>query len=342
MAWNARHLPSVLSSRRRLRQAPGVPDRLIDPSWGDGFPAGVPPRLTPRPENAGNSIDMADAASEDQLTYGWFPAEHVDGRSYRWAGEQAAALVTLPAPAKRLRLDYAHVPVDIGGVDVHIRRLDSSDPLTPVWNTRLLWQYIARSIENHPLALPAGDYEVVFSVRKGWTDPPNETRSLGFALASMSVHESYEIASGGLDMAAPAVEEQLVSGWFEAEESAGRSYRWAGGQAAAVVRIAESASSARMSYCLPPGSIGGLNVSICPLEERGAIWSTRIAWHDSDWHEEDFPLRLTAGDYLVSFDAETTWSNPGQRDPELWPENRSLGFALSSLVYERAKNDSDV
>ena len=74
-------------------------------------------------------------------------------------------------------------------------------------------------------------------------------------------------------------------------------------------------------------------MSICPLEERGAIWSTRIVWHDADWHEEDFPLRLAAGDYLVSFDAETTWSNPGQRDPELWPENRSLGFALSSLSF---------
>ena len=227
MVWNARHLPSVLSSRRRLRRAPGVPDRLIDPCWGDGFPAGVPPRMTPRPENAGSSIDMANTASEGQLLYGWFPAEHVDGRSYRWAGERAAALMTLKTPAKRLRLDYAHVPVDIGGVDVHIRRLGSSDPLTPVWSTRLLWQYIARSIENHPLALAAGDYEVVFSVSQGWTDPPNETRSLGFALASMSVHESYEIASGGLDMAAPAVEEQLICGWFEAEQSAGRSYRWA-------------------------------------------------------------------------------------------------------------------
>jgi len=217
--------------------------------------------MTPRPENAGSAIDMANTASEGQLLYGWFPAEHVEGRSYRWAGERAAALMTLKTPAKRLRLDYAHVPVDIGGVDVHIRRLGSSDPLTPVWSTCLLWQYIARSVENHPLALPAGDYEVVFSARKGWTDPPHETRSLGFALSSMSVHESYEIASGGLDMAAPAVEEQLVSGWFEAEQSPDRSYRWAGGQAAAVVHIAESASSARMSYCLPPGSIGGSRLS---------------------------------------------------------------------------------
>ena len=333
MTWNARHLPSVLASRRRLRRAPEVPDRLVDPSWGDAFPAGVPPRLTPRPEAATNSIDMADADSEGQLLYGWFPAEHVDGRSYRWAGEQAAALVTLKAPAKRLRLDYAHVPVDIGGVDVHIRRLGSPDPLTSVWSTRLLWQYIARSVENHPLALPAGDYEVVFSVRKGWTDPPYETRSLGFALASMSVRESYEIASGGLDMAAPAVEEQLVSGWFEAEESAGCSYRWAVGHAAAVVRLAEDASSASLSYRFPPAPTGSLNISVRPVDSREVEWSTQIAWRAGEWHEATLPLRLTTGDYVVEFDAEATWSNPGRRDWDLPPENRSLGFALSSLSF---------
>ncbi len=334
MAWNVRHLPSVLASRWRLRRAPRVPDRLVDPSWGDGFPAGVPPRLTPRPESVGNGIDMADAGGDGQLTYGWFPAEHVDGRSYRWAGEQAAALITLEAPAKRLRLDYAHVPVDIGGVEVGIRRLGSSEPLTPVWSTRLRWQYIARSVENHPLALPAGDYEVVFSVREGWSDPPLETRALGFALAGMSVKESYEIVSGGLDMASPTVEEQLVSGWFEAEESAGRSYRWATGHAAVVVRLRDRAGSARLSYCMPPGPIGGLNIAICPLHERRASWSTRIAWHDQDWHEDSFPLQLPAGDYLVSFDADAAWSNPKRQDPSLWPENRSLGFALSSLSFE--------
>jgi GT2 family glycosyltransferase len=334
MAWNARRLPSVLANRRRLRRTPQVPDRLVDPSWGDGFPAGVPPRLTPRPESAGGGIDVADATGEGQLLYGWFPAEHMDGRSCRWAGERAAALMTLQAPAKRLRIEYSHVPVDIGGVDVAVRRLGSSDPSTPVWSTRLAWRYTACSVENHPLALPAGDYEVLFSVRKGWTASSLETRSLGFALASMSLKESFQIASGGLDMASPAVEEQLVSGWFAAEQSAGRCFRWAGEHAAAVVHVAQSASSARLSCCLPPGSTGGLTVTVYPLDERRAVWSTRIAWPEVAWHEDSFPLRLAAGDYLVSFDAEATWSNPGRRDPGLEPENRSLGFALSSLSFD--------
>lgn len=331
MAWNVRHLSSVLASRLRLRDAPGVPNRLVDPSWGDGFPVGVPPRLTPRPQNAGASIDMADAASDGQLTYGWFPVEHVDGRSYRWAGERTAALLTLNVPAKRLSLDYAHVPVDIGGVEVGIRRLGSSDPLRTVWSTCLRWQYIARSVENHPLALEVGDYEVVFSAANGWTDPPHETRLLGFALARISVHESFEIASGGLDMAAPTVEEQLICGWFEAEESAGRSYRWAAAHAEAIVRVAQNASNASLSYRFPPGPTGGLNITVRPVGSGEVQWSTRIAWRAEEWHEQTLPLRLAAGDYVVAFDTESTWSNPGREDRDLPPENRSLGFALSSL-----------
>jgi GT2 family glycosyltransferase len=333
MAWNARHLPSVLASRWRLRGAPGVPDQLVDPSWGDGFPAGVPTLLTPRIESAGNRIDMADTGSEGPLVYGWFPTERVHGRSYRWAGVQAAALIRLDVPAKRLRLDYAQVPSDMGGVDMYIRRLGSSDPLSVVWTARLSWRYIEHSVENHPIALPAGDYEVVFSARQGWSDPPRETRSLGFELSSMSFEESYEIASGGVHMASPAVEEQLVSGWFESEQSAARSYRWASGHAAAVVRLAKSASDARVSYCFPPGPTGGLKITVCPVEQRQPVWSTRIARLDADWHEDSFPLRLPAGDYVVSFDADAAWSNPRQRDPTFWAENRSLGFALSSLSF---------
>lgn len=334
VAWNIRRLPSALASRRRMRGAPPVPDRLVAPTWGEAFPAGLTTLSTPQPEGAGNGVDMADARSKGQLIHGWFPVERVYGRSYRWAGVCAAALVVLRAPARRLRLDYAHVPVDTGGVDLCIRRLGSPDPLTPIWATELSWQYIERCVENHPLILPAGVYEVVFSARQAWSDPPRETRLLGFALAGMSLDESYEIAVGGLDMAFPAVEEQLVSGWFEAEQSAGRSYRWATSHAAAVVRLLNSASSAKLSYRLPPGPIRGLHIAIRPVHSQGVVWATRIVWQDGDWHEVSFPLRLAAGDYVVSFNAESPWSNPGRRDPALWAENRSLGFALSSLTFD--------
>jgi GT2 family glycosyltransferase len=333
MAWNARHLLDTLADRRRLRGAPVPPDRLIDPSWGDGFPAGVLPALQPRSQDAGAAIDMADPRSAGQLSYGWFPCERVAGRNYRWAGEQAAALIRLLAPAKRLRLDYTHVPADIGGVEVRIRSLDSPKPLTPVWNTHLPWQEKARSIENHPLTLPAGDYEVVFSVAEGWAEPPLRIRSLSLAVASMAFEDSYDIDSGGLAMASQAVGDQLVNGWLDAEESAGRHYRWGGAHAAAIVRLSESANSAYLSYCLPPGSIGGLTLTIRELDGDSEVFSTRLAWHDGDWHEENLPLRLAAGDYLVSFDTETTWSNREGADPSLWGENRSLGFAVSTLAF---------
>jgi hypothetical protein len=236
----------------------------------------------------------------------------------------------LDEPARKLRLDYAHVPADIGGIDVCIRELGSSNSLRSVWSSRLCWQYISRSIENHPVDLPAGDYEVAFNALEGWLEPPLMTRSLGFALSMIALEPTFEIAPSGIDMASPDAEQQLVSGWFEPERSAGRVYRWASAHAAAVVRIARGASRVRMAYRLPPLA-SEVKVAMRPLDRERPSWSVRIAWHDADWHEDELPARLSAGDYLLSVDAGAPWSNPGQRDPALPPENRPLGLALSSL-----------
>jgi GT2 family glycosyltransferase len=333
IAWNARRLPSVLAARKRLRGAATVPAALLDRSWGDGFPVGVAQRLSPAPQAAGSAVVFDRAGAERQLLYGWFPLERVPGRSYRWAGLRAAAFVHLEESARRMRLDYAHVPLDIGGIDVGVRRLDAAEPSRMVWSTRLRWQYIARSLENHPLALPAGDYEVVFVSARGWSDPPAETRSLALALSELSFARSFDGPPGGLEMSSPAVESQLVSGWFEAEQSADRSYRWASGKAAAVVRHDRPAHSARLSYRLPPASIGGVRVAIKPLGEDREAFSARLAWRDAEWREEAFSLELDAGEYLVAFDAEEEWSNPDGSDAALSPENRSLGLALSSLTF---------
>jgi GT2 family glycosyltransferase len=334
VGWNARHMPSAFVTRWRARQALPVPDRLIDPSWGEAFPAGLPPLATPRLETATRAVQMTDRQSDGQLLYGWFPLERIGERSYRWAATRAAVLVRVDSPARRLRLVYAHVPVDTGGVDIHIRQVGSQDPLATVWGTRLAWQYIERSVENHPLELISGDYEVLFTARDGWSEPPREIRSLAFALTGMSLEPSFNLPSDdGLDMASPHVEEQLVSGWFELEQSAGRSYRWASGHAAAVVNIAQDASGAHVIYRLPP-TVSDVTVAAHALGQQAPIWSHRIAWRDADWHEDDLALRLPAGDYLLTFDAEAPWSNPGRRDASLWAENRSLGVALSSLRFD--------
>jgi hypothetical protein len=152
----------------------------------------------------------------------------------------------------------------------------------------------------------------------------------------MSFEESYEIASGGLDMASPDVEEQLLSGWFEAEQSAELSYRWAAARAAAVVRLTEEASSAFLRYRFPPGPSGDVVVSVRPVDSRDAAWSTRLAWQEGEWQEEKLTVQLSAGDYVVAFEAEGTWSNPDQGEPQLPPENRALGFAVSSLSFAQA------
>jgi hypothetical protein len=293
----------------------------------------VPPLANPDPELATDRVAMGDPSIGELLPYGWFDTEQIGGRDYRWAAVEASVLIRLEAPAKRLRLEFAQVPVDTGGVGVSIRRMGSPDPSTPAWSTHLAWRYIERSVENHAIALPAGDYEVVFSAREGWSDPPFETRSLGFALASMSFEESYEIPCGGLDMASSDVEEQLVTGWFEPEQLGDRSFRWATGRAAAMVSLREPVSSAVLRYCLPPGPIGGLTLTVCRPASRRPLWSTRIDWIDGSWHDARLPLRLAAGDYLVSFDTDDTWSNPGGADRAFSPENRSLGFAISSLSF---------
>jgi GT2 family glycosyltransferase len=332
-AWNVLHLPSLLAARRRLRGATPVPERLVDSSRGDAFPAGLALRMTPRPAGARGTVEMSDPRSEPQLLHGWFPLEHGEGRSYRWAGKHAAALIRASAPVARLRLDYAHVPVDLGGVNVSIRSAGGPDPLVPVWSGRLEWQYGARVIENHPLALPPGDYEVVVSADRGWDEPPLLQRSLALAVARVSFEARLEIAPGGLSMDSPAVEEQLVYGWFEPEHELKGAYRWAGRRAAALVRLPKPARGARIRYRLPPVDTGGLELTVCSLE-GGALLKRTMRRVDSSWQVDAFPLELAPGDYLVSLEADAVWSNPHGRDPGLWPENRSLGFAVSSLSFE--------
>lgn len=134
-------------------------------------------------------------------------------------------------------------------------------------------------------------------------------------------------------MASPDVEGQLVNGWFEAEESNRRHYRWGSGRAALIMALADPVSRARISYRLPPVD-SGVELTISSLDQGRKIWSTTLAWRDAEWHEDSFPLELIPGRYVALFEAATPWSNPGQVDGSLWPESRSLGFALSSLWFD--------
>ncbi len=138
-------------------------------------------------------------------------------------------------------------------------------------------------------------------------------------------------------MGLPEAEEQLITGWFEEEQSSDRTYRWASRRAAVVVRLAESVSCLSVSYCMPPRPVGTVDVTIRPLGAETSVWSRRIAWNDGDWHDITLPVSLAEGDYVVVFIAGATWSNQGHRDPEVPPENRALGFALSRLSFQSAR-----
>jgi GT2 family glycosyltransferase len=334
VTWNLRHLPDTLRRRWHLRGSPAPPDHLVDPSWGEGFPPAMPPLLRPDPAMAKDAVDASDADAVEQLSYGWYPTEEIGGRAHTWSAPQAAALVSLDSPARRLRLEYAQAPLDTGGVDVSIRRTGGRDPFVPMWRRHLAWQFIERCVQNHPVDLPPGDYEVAFSTPRAFTAPPFETRKLGFALAEMSFHEAFELAGDGLQMGRAGSSEQLVSGWFEAETNDEEVYRWAGGHAAVVVRSSRRAGTMRMRYCLPPGRTDGLRLAVRRLHRARELFRAELAYVDPAWRSEDFAVSLPAGDYLVTFDAPSTWSNVDGSDRDFWPENRSLGFALAALEFD--------
>jgi hypothetical protein len=157
---------------------------------------------------------------------------------------------------------------------------------------------------------------------------------LSLALSSLSFEDGFEIEPGGLDMSSPCVEGQLVSGWLDAEHGPVGGYRWAGERAEAVVRLPAGATGARLSYRLPPRSIGGLTVSVSTLDQTGIARETELLWQDGEWHENELALELESGDYLVRFQTAGTWSNPEGGNAELWPESRTLGFAVASLQFQ--------
>jgi GT2 family glycosyltransferase len=336
MLWNVRHLRSTLASRAASRRSGAMPDHLIDPSWGDAFPAGLAELTTPRPEALGATLEMADPHSSDHLVYGWFPRESVDGRTHRWAAAHAAALVRLVKPARWLVVDFVHPPADTGGVRIEVRRLDRSSRPTCVWDAHLAWQYVARSVESHPVEIPAGDYELNFSAIRGWSDPPRDTRVLGLALTRLAFTDAYDVAGPRLDMASAETERQLLYGWFGAEAQDGKSYRWSTRRSAAIVRAPARVQALSIECRMPPERIGCVEVGVRDAAGGGMLFSTTLHWEGDSWHEQRLPVSLQEGDYVVSFDAESTWSNPGQRDPTLPPENRSLGLAVSSLEFDIA------
>jgi hypothetical protein len=351
LAWNARRLQSVLSYRRAHRGNPQAPDRLIADSWGDAFPAGLPPRAHPRPELAGGRLEMDAPAAGSVLPYGWFPLERRGGRSYRWATTRAAIIVHLERPARVMRIDYRHVPVDLGGVEVAVRSPSAPDPAASRWGTTLHWQFIERSVENHPLELPAGDYELLLSAARGWSHPPVETRGLALALESVAFKEHSEVPAGGLDMAEPGVEEQLVSGWFEAERDEGRSYRWGGAHASALLRLEAPARAARVVWRGPPGGAAGagatpgrtvtsgVSVAVRTRDTHETVLEAglRPVEGEGEWQEQGLELDLAAGEYVLLMHAGRTWSNPRGEHAGLWPEARTLGFALSAFRFLPAR-----
>jgi len=156
---------------------------------------------------------------------------------------------------------------------------------------------------------------------------------LSVALSRISFEERFELPSGGLAMSSPGVEDQLVHGWFELESSPTGSYRWSSAHAALAARLADHASAVRLRYRLAPGPGGPVTVSLTAAGSSVPVVSWQIPWQRGEWREDDFPVSLAPGEYLIRFDTEETWSNVDQCDRSLPPENRALGLALAELRF---------
>jgi GT2 family glycosyltransferase len=337
LAWNLQHLASLVNARRRLRLSPPAPDALLDPSPDDAFPTGLPPARHPRVEAADDCFRAAEDSDSRQLVHGWFGVETRSGASYVWAAPHSALLIRLKEQAHQLTIRFAHAPEDTGGIEVSVRRLGFETQPVVTWRCRLEWHYIERSLENHPLSLPPGMYEVLFDAEAPWTDPPIDTRSLAFALSRLSFETPSVQLKGDVDMSEPSSELQLLHGWFEAEGGPELIYRWGGQRAALAVRSAEPVSGMFLRWRMPPDGASELEIAVCPTSSTRPVWSTHLRGPRAEWDERTLDVALDAGSYVVSFRTKTTWSNSDGRDPSLPPERRALGFALSTLRLERRR-----
>lgn len=329
-AWNLRHLESILGARRRLRGAPRPPRELKDPSWGDGFPAAVPEVTKPDPERVGATFSIASDTHAAQLVHGWYPIERLGEERVRWAAASAALLLASDLPTRRLRLDYTPTAGPNGEVELYVRRVGSKgEPVT----MRLPWLYVSRAVENRPIDLPAGLFEVSLRARPGWREPPNGLRSLALAVREVRLVSDIELPPGGLHMADPPTLEQLAYGWYALERDAsGRHFRWSAAEAAVIVRLDAPVASLRLRYLLPPEPTAGVKVRVGDPGGGATPAEFHLAWQPG-WREEQLPLEIPAGEHLITFAAET-WVAPSERASGPGLPRRELGVALSALVFD--------
>jgi GT2 family glycosyltransferase len=321
--WNARHVTSAALARMRLRGIESAPGRLYEQSWESRT---VPWPCAPDPAAASHRVDMARAEVEASLLYGWFWTEQADGHSFRWAAQHAAVIVRLEEPARRLRVRYRLPAAATAGVVVSVLPASS---LIPALVVEL---YPHGQEVNYPVDLAAGEYEVQFNAREPWRDPDprKDSRLLGVGLSLVSFEAAPRRVAAGLDMAA-GVEDQLLYGWYSSEHAGGRSFRWAGAKAAALVRLVEPSGQVELVYRLPPQPIGPVSVELCEVGQTEGAWSVDIPWEDGSWRRQTWPLSLPAADYEFRVTAGLGWS-----DPDV--EHRGISLAVSSLSLSPAGN----
>ena len=298
IAWNMRHLPSALRSRRRMRGQPSAPERAAGRLVGGRLSGRRPAAPAARRRSGPGRSRDGRTARRGQLLYGWFPAERVDGRGYRWAATSAAALVHLDRPATsaasgvraragRHRRGRGAASGGSAQPEPLGERLAHTPCLAVHRDAR--WRTIQSSCrrETTKSASPQPTVGLIRRVRRA--------RS-AFALSSLCVRELLEITPGGSTWAPPsgrqAVGIRLVRTPNKMEQ---RHFRWATGRAALSVRSRQRASARPLSYRCPLRLPAGCAIALRAGGAPQASGRRQLAWRPGEWRKESLPLELDAG-----------------------------------------------
>lgn len=315
--WNARHAGSAIIDRIRASASPRVPDAV----WGPISDRHVPPPMVPDPGAASAQVDMSKESSIGSLVWGWFYQERMEGCEFRWSGPTAGLLIHLERQISELYIRYQMPPRCPAGVTLEIYPRDS---LTPASTLDL--RPSSRWLEvRYPLTLPAGDYEVRFRSDAPSKPSVRDRRSLGIALSKLSFNTTATPLADHLDMDSMSVDRQLSFGWHGPERFQSLSYRWAGSQAGAFVRVQERAQAMRLVYRLPPSPVEPVQLRLRAVGAPRDAWTAFVPWRGGAWHRVHWDLSLPPADYELRLDASRTWSRRRDR--------RELSLALSSLSF---------
>lgn len=183
LAWNLRHLPSLLRGRLALLGRPRPPRELFDPSPGERFVVEPPVGGRPSWDELGAAV-VLDEDGSPGLAFGWHAPERESDYWFAWAGASSALVFDLDSPAEKLQLRLRQPPWALGPLRLELRSLEQPGR---AWNFVLVPRGTEWRTQELPALLPDGRYVLLLSAPAAAPNEPNEARTIGVAIQSALV-----------------------------------------------------------------------------------------------------------------------------------------------------------